>query len=515
MPHISHTLIRADAGPRIGTGHVMRCIALGQAVKRIGGQVDFVCGQLPGKLQQRILNEGFGLATIESAAGSVGDVRELNKLVAEAEPNWVLLDGYGFSDEYQAGLALERSQLACIDDFGHAKHDRASLVLNQNIYSSSSDYSNTASKTETLTGSRFTMLRDEFASKTNNNRLQNIPSRAKRILVTFGGADPNNMTAQILETVDAAAIEGASIDVILGPCYEHAESLRELVKTSRSTIRLHRNVDNMYALMNRIHLAITGGGTTSYELARCGIPSIVIPIADNQIPIAEKLNELGIAALGNMTDLQSGGLKKLISRLIRDVDRRREMSDISQKIIDGQGANRVARHMVSKVFHFRDAELADAQLLLNWRNEPEVRAVSFQNKTIPFETHRDWLANKLGSRESRLKIIEDAQGTPVAQIRLDFEPQNDAAVISINVIPSCRGRGLGTALIERATREITNEFGNFRLIARIKASNTASQNAFSKAGFTPTTSKTINDHVALEYVFETQSPPAVPLRIAS
>lgn len=510
MSHIAHLLIRADAGSKIGTGHVMRCIALGQAIRRMGGQVDFVCGPLPGRLEQRILNEGFGLATINSPAGSIDDARELNNLLAEQMPDWLLLDGYNFTDEYQDELDLQNSRLVCIDDFGHASHQRAGLVVNQNIYSNPRDYSHVAS----LTGPKYTMLRDEFVSPSDADKPQ-IPLRAKRLLVTFGGADPENMTARVLSSIDEATVEGSSIDVILGPCFEHFEMLKALTKTSRSCIRLHRNVDNMYVLMNRIQLAITGGGTTCYELARCGIPSVVIPIAGNQYAIAEKLGALGIAEFVDPSGLQDGRLKRRISKIIRDVDRRRDMSEISQKMIDGQGANRVARSLVSETFHFRDATLDDAQLLLNWRNEPEVRAVSFQSKIIPLETHRNWLTGKLGSRQNRLRVVEDITGKPVAQVRLDFDAPHDSAIISINVIPSCRGQGLGTAFIERTVREVTNEFGNFRLVARIKTSNTASQNAFRKAGFMPTHSITINDQVALEYVFETHAPATIPLRIAS
>ncbi len=78
-------LIRADANVRMGTGHVMRCIALGQAwqdaVERAEcgslkpessdsiASVVFVCAEIPDALAERVRSEGFDLVRIDAECG--------------------------------------------------------------------------------------------------------------------------------------------------------------------------------------------------------------------------------------------------------------------------------------------------------------------------------------------------------------------------------------------------------------------------------------------------------------
>ena len=261
MTSVCNLLIRADAGPKIGTGHVMRCIALGQSFRRMGGQVTFACGPLPGKLKERIENENFQLLEIGNS-DLASDAQQLNQLINDTRPDWLLLDGYRFDDNYESRLQLNGTRLGCIDDYGHAGHREADLVINQNVFSSEKDYRHLDSG-KLLAGPQYAMLRDEFQS-VDRDALPNAPLRARRILITFGGSDSENMPARIIGSIDDAAIERSSIDVIVGPGYQHMDSLRPLIKSGRSTIRVHQNVDNMHAIMSRTHLAITAGGSTCY-----------------------------------------------------------------------------------------------------------------------------------------------------------------------------------------------------------------------------------------------------------
>src|SRR5205807_6218473 len=114
-------LVRADANVSIGTGHVMRCLALGQAWQDAGGVTVFAMSGQSSSLRNRLEGEGFVIEQIKGEPGSVDDCRHCVQLVSRLNPRWVVLDGYHFSGDYQRRLKDTGSRLLVIDDTGHAQ----------------------------------------------------------------------------------------------------------------------------------------------------------------------------------------------------------------------------------------------------------------------------------------------------------------------------------------------------------------------------------------------------------
>ena len=70
-------LIRADATLQMGTGHVMRCLALAQAWQDAnGGAVTFLSAPLPPALESRLRGEGMAVAALTAEPGSEADASE-------------------------------------------------------------------------------------------------------------------------------------------------------------------------------------------------------------------------------------------------------------------------------------------------------------------------------------------------------------------------------------------------------------------------------------------------------
>ncbi len=502
LPRDLRLLIRADVGPRIGTGHLMRCLALGQAWKSIGGQVAFACGTLPGVLQNRLTKEGFALFSIANAACDGTDARETCEIATAFAPDWVVLDGYRFNDAYQSRLRSVEGRLLVVDDFGHGRHEAADAVLNQNAYATHLSYPHLKAD-RLLLGSKYLLLRTEFSENLLDSEDKHIVNSVKRILVTFGGADPENVTLQTLKVLDSFGKSNLVVDVVIGASYQHTEELRVFKKSTTLNLRLHRNVDRMSSLMSKVDLAISAGGSTCYELARFGIPTAVISIAENQKPIAKSLDEKGVAiCCGHYLDFDGSRLAKTLRQIFGDAEKRRSMSRCAKRLVDGNGSSRIARHLSSQLYQLRAAKQSDFDILLELRNEPEFRAMSFSPQFVSHDTHQQWLHKKLTSPNSALWIAHFKHGPPLGYVCADIDNQTSTCNFSICLHSSERGKRHGPTLINKATRQIFSEFDVDQIVAQLKHGKHASQFAFRKAGYSNIAPTVVRSQTAYQMAFD-------------
>src|SRR5580700_1740365 len=131
---VADLVLRTDASVAIGTGHVMRCLALAQAWEDAGGRAIFAMAQATPAVEGRLRNEGFEVARVSAQVGSATDAEETADLAQQRGASWVVVDGYEFGAEYQASLKNRGMKVLFIDDNGHAAHYLADLVLNQNAH---------------------------------------------------------------------------------------------------------------------------------------------------------------------------------------------------------------------------------------------------------------------------------------------------------------------------------------------------------------------------------------------
>lgn len=499
-------LIRADIGPTVGTGHVMRTAALASAWCNMGGAATIVCtADLPRSLRQRLERDGI-VVEIMSAETPTDDAVQTARLAEETGATWIVADGYSFDDAYQETLKRSSAKLLVVDDFGHAEHHHADLLLNQNIYADRSDYGE--SKPESLLlGPRFVLMRDEFSSiETNKKR---VPKTAKRIMVTMGGADQGNFTSTCLHAIaDLPNNDTISVDVIVGASNDHYESLQQLCRELPNSVRLHRNTDRMATIIKQCDLAITAGGSTCYELARCGVPAIVLSTAENQIPVARSFHESGsMVWLGDSDSVPVQMLTTEIQKLVNDSALRKKMAAANRALVDGQGAKRIARRLLQEELVFREVVSEDSKQLWQWRNESTVREGAFQSEEISWTEHQIWFQRAMADRLVDIWIVETRAGEsepaeirrPIGPVRLNFDSMGTQATISLSIAPEFRGRGWGTAVIEAACRRAFHSDDIQEIVAWIKPENRSSLAAFDSAGFIEE-NKSGPSHIAIHTV---------------
>lgn len=337
-------IIRADANQNIGAGHIMRCVALAQAWQDYGGEAIFIInGQLP-ELEDRLKNEGFEITHISSERGSVFDANETVQIACDKKAGWIIVDGYHFGTEYQKIIKESGLSLLYIDDCGQSDYYCADIVLNQNIYADMSFYKKFKPYTRFLLGTNYVLLRREFLKWAGITRT--IPEPARKVLVTFGGGDPDNITLSVIEALQQIKIDGLEVIVVVGGVNPNYETLQDSVK-DKSGFSIRKNVKNMPELMAWADFAISAGGSTCWEFAYMGLPNLIIVIAENQQPIAEALQRAGGAKyLGNYKGISNAKLVEAISAFVYSSPLKNRTITMGSGFVDGRGGFRVISNMM-------------------------------------------------------------------------------------------------------------------------------------------------------------------------
>ena len=480
---MSTLLLRADAGPQIGMGHVMRCLALAEPWLQAGSAVTLQTAGTDA-LRARAESLGVSLRELSAPTGTPADAAETIALAQSLHAGWLVLDGYHFDAAFQRAVNTADLRLLVFDDTAHTAHYSADFILNQNLGATAALYPHRDPTTRLLLGPRFVQLRGEFTNRSRRREeadgelSENPPPHLggyPRVLVTLGGSDPDNITAQVLSVL--RTIPNLTADIILGPANPHAAALQSLLTPHPSLLTLHHAPPHLPALMSRADLAICAGGTTAWELSFLGVPMLVLVLAENQRSNAERLAQTGAAVHTSLTSLADD-----LRSLLADAPRRAEMSRRTRALVDGLGTFRVWLRMNEDSLHLRPATPDDCRRVWEWANEPAVRAVSFTPEPIPWEQHLAWFRRKLADANTRLWIAEQAN-SPLGQVRLDLD--GPAATISVSLDAARRGKNLGALLIWSACQKLFRESAVETIHAFIKPDNATSIRAFEKAGFEP------------------------------
>ena len=333
-------LIRADAGEDIGTGHVMRCLALAQEWCGHAGAVRFASAVITPALRSRLAREGFEVTDLAAAPGGVADADLTVAAADDHDALWIVADGYRFGDRYQRRLRDSGHRLLVMDDWGHADHYAADLVVNQNLAADPDLYRSRDSDTRLLLGTDYVLVRKEFQARFDRHR--QVPEVAEKILVMFGGADVGGATARVVAALAEAELGGTELTVVIGGSAANLDDLRHEVAVFPGTAHLELDVADMAPILAGADLAISAAGSTCWEMALMGLPALLLVTADNQRGLATALHRCGAAhSLGEAATLDVEALRHQVAAISRSPERRRAMAAAGRRLVDGRGASRV------------------------------------------------------------------------------------------------------------------------------------------------------------------------------
>jgi UDP-2,4-diacetamido-2,4,6-trideoxy-beta-L-altropyranose hydrolase len=284
--------IRVDASPSIGAGHLMRCVALAEAIRRHGGTVRFVSRKVPADLALRIEAQGFSVHRLSVTADpNFDDVRDTAVFIEDFAPDWLVVDHYELGREWELALRPLVKKILAIDDV--ARPHECDLLIDQNWYGAGTQrrYADLVPRTcRQLLGPRYALLRSEYA-----DLRESLPHRAwppNRVLISFGGSDPTNETEKALAALSRQEFSHIIADIAVGPAYDPSPDLLAAA-AKRPNTHLHRNLSSLAQLMRCADYALGAAGITTWERLCLNLPSAVVAVAENQEDSARALATAG------------------------------------------------------------------------------------------------------------------------------------------------------------------------------------------------------------------------------
>jgi UDP-2,4-diacetamido-2,4,6-trideoxy-beta-L-altropyranose hydrolase len=321
-------VIRADASESIGTGHVMRMVALAQALRARSASVTFAVHTCPEPLLQRLRAQGFEIVQLSGS----NDAQETVRLAKACDAAWVITDGYAFDHAFQTTVRVAGIRLLCVDDHGYCDDWAADALLNQNLHAAGKRAAYAVPLA--MLGTDFALLREEFWRKPVAHEV----CEHQRVLVTMGGVDPPNATRLIAEALALVSLPHLRVTVLMGRANPHRASVEAICAQHPQRFELLDGVERMSSLLEEMDAVITAGGSTCWEVLWAGKPAAVLVIADNQQPIADALATQGLMlALGRCEALS---VPELAARLETWLLALPTVSPAQR--MDGKGARRVA-----------------------------------------------------------------------------------------------------------------------------------------------------------------------------
>ena len=338
-------LFRVDGSPAIGLGHLQRCLSLALALRHFDVGCFFLTNNEP-IVTDRVKRLDFNGSSLQTVESWTGD--DIGRTLATADSQGcsaVVVDSDYEGADYLRQLRVAGFFVCAIEDI--APHSfPCQLVVNGDAHAHQLPYYSSSGDTLFLLGPEYSILRDEFWQI----RPRVVNEGVENILVTLGGADPYNLAPRILSLLKS--VPGAfSVTAIIGPFFNNVKEVERAAEVGRRSITLVQSPDAICNLMLEADLAISAGGQTLYELARAGCPTIAVRMAANQDGQLQVFEESGFVRVAGRGDDDSvvHVIGDAVHSLLLDLQARNSMSAAGQRLIDGQGALRVAKAISGQI----------------------------------------------------------------------------------------------------------------------------------------------------------------------
>ncbi|MGR2736822.1 UDP-2,4-diacetamido-2,4,6-trideoxy-beta-L-altropyranose hydrolase [Billgrantia sp. Q4P2] len=351
----------------IGSGHVMRCLTLADVLKSRGSECHFLCREHSGHLIGLIRSKGYTVhelpCELESPIGSTGsahaawlgtsqeqDMLACRPILQMIKPDWLIVDHYALDICWEESLRPFCDRLMAIDDLADRTHC-ADLLLDQNLGRQAVDYVGLVpDHCCVLLGPAYALLRPEFSEWRQASLERRQKPQLRHLLITMGGVDIDNVTTRVLEVLRYCNLPNDMyVTIIMGATAPWLDVVQQRARMLSCTTVVLANVSGMAQHMADADLAIGAAGSTSWERCCLGLPTLMLALAENQLPIAECLHKAGAAIHLGETDAQDWifRLEHYLMAFVAAPDSLDAMVNCAASLTHGQGAHVITDYLLS------------------------------------------------------------------------------------------------------------------------------------------------------------------------
>jgi len=339
--------IRVDSSTKIGYGHLIRCLALADTLKK-SFKINFICTNLNGNLISQICKKNFEVFRFNTKSQRINVKKDAEKTISiikkhRNKKSLLILDSYILSQEWENRVKPYVKRLIVIDDLMDRKHS-CDLIIDQNLHTQmNSLYTKSVPKNcIKLLGPDYAILRNQFIAQRKYAKIRSLP--IKNILVSFGGTDNENHTLHALTSLKKLNSD-VNVNVVTGTANIGKKIIKNFCKKNFN-YNYFEQVENMAKLMQVADLCIGSSGTTTWERCCVGLPAIAIVTSNDQKDIASAVSK-------NKCIINLGKIKKSDNvnyvRLMKNL-KNSELQNMSRncmKLVDGKGAARISKYIFS------------------------------------------------------------------------------------------------------------------------------------------------------------------------
>ena len=289
----------------IGMGHVYNCLILANDI--LDHDVQFLVDSKSEMAFKKIASKNFSVFK-QKEKNIIGDVKKLNPYV-------VINDRLDNTKNYIRSLKKLGCKVINFEDLGPGSKI-ADLTIN-------AIYPEKIKKKNQFFGHKYFHIRDEFLY---TNKIS-IKPKVNRVLISFGGVDPNNYTKKVLSSIYTDCLKNnIKITVVTGFGYKAYDTI-----SSFRNIEICKDVQNISDLMKHTDLAFTSAGRTIYEFASLNVPTIVLAQNKRELSHFFANSKYGFINLGLGTSIKNNKIREIFLKIYQNNDKRKKMSQLMSK----------------------------------------------------------------------------------------------------------------------------------------------------------------------------------------
>jgi UDP-2,4-diacetamido-2,4,6-trideoxy-beta-L-altropyranose hydrolase len=352
---MKQVVIRTDASSQIGAGHVMRCLTIASVLRDEGYKVAFIMSDVDGNMASQVKYLGFdvlmvneGLSTdkvkCEFSAWNEGqqksDAGQCAMILQKfCNVDVLVVDHYCLDSYWENILTAYTRKLVVIDDLANRAH-ACDILLDQNYFSNMDERYDglTNGGCNLLLGPEHSLLDSKYWHVAGGGR--DFSKGVTRILMFFGGADPDNVTMNALQGLLPILPVDVTIDVIIGASNVHAPELHSFCD-EYNNVKVYQGIDNMQDYIAAADIAFGAGGISTWERCVSGLPTFTVSIAENQKQTSRDLHERNaIIYLGSTSEISGQDFRDSYIWACDNLD---ELEKISKNAASIMGNRRVKK----------------------------------------------------------------------------------------------------------------------------------------------------------------------------